>query len=416
MLPLLRRILTARAMAATVSVMTSALALHELPGAEYALASVAMAVASIAMPLLYQPFSKYVLISGDYEEVESAFWSFQPLIVLVVAVVVAAAPLVQHKIEFGLVIASGFFAMTQGWKEFCGELARARGKIAEMQLLYVFDALTTLVAVWLILLYYKYAWAFICASAVSSLFWSWRYLPKPQSVRWLSDRNEMASIYRYSYGLLGTNALNSIGLATARGAVLHASPPALSSSIQFVLDLLQKPMALLGSSAVTAVLPEIRKRSIMSVIPTLVAVMSAALLGFFMIVGLLSYLPINIFGKLDGLQPALLLACALFIWSNRYKSTVMDIPLTSSVTHVSKLLVGAVVSCLGLFAVASTSREVSFTLVAAATAILLGGWASLILAQSQRLISWRAHALMASVPLLAIAVVGSYVLLSGAGV
>jgi hypothetical protein len=280
-----------------------------------------------------------------------------------------------------------------------------------MQRLYVFDATTTLIATGAMLLMYRRAEIYIYASAASSMFWSTRYLPKPERRFRLPEVEKIARIYRYSYGLLGTNALNTVGLALARGAVLRSSAPVMSSAVQFILDIFQKPMALLGSSAITAVLPEIRRKTIDSLVSTLVGVMTAAFMLLIAVVGILAVTPEAIVGKVGSLNFQTLSGCAIFIWANRYKSTVMDIPLIASIGDVRNLLVGGVLSCAAMLAISKSQMGLENTLIATTSAIVLGGCASLVVAYRSKLLKGINAAIMAAIPLMAITLVAICALL-----
>lgn len=386
MVLLLRRILTARALAAGISLISSAIAVHLLPSEQYGLYAVLASYAAIASPVFFQPFSKYVLVSGDWMGVERAFYAFQPLVLSAVGLM-AAACWVYFRANGILVSAVVVFAISQGWKEFAGELARVRGAITEMQRLYVLDSMTTLGLTVLVLVFHPSAAMVLLAGGASSLAWSFRYLPKRQESPPSAIIVSVADVYRYSYGVVGTSAINSATISLARQGLLRSAPPHLVDGTQFLLDLLQKPMALIGSSAITAALPEVRKSGVRGVIPTIVKVITLTLIALALGALIVVSVPQSISAKVGSLSYAFALSAAVFIWSNRYKSVAMDLPLMSSGTHSRQMLLGALgaIACMGALQLLGVNASLFLSLAAAA--MFSGGVVSVLASRSEELIS-----------------------------
>lgn len=413
MFALLKRILSARALAALIGLLANVVAVSLLPGKEYALASVAIVITAVASPLFYQPFSKYVLISGQWKSVERAFWAVQPTVILLMLVAAGLWWAIARSVTPALAASAVVFALSQGLKEFSGELARTRGRIADMQRLYVLDAITTTIFSLAMLLMFRRAEVFLLCSAVSSIIWSWSLMPHESVFRARTSVAELRSIYRYSYGVVGTSSINAGSIAIARSAVLHASPPGTAGAIQFVLDILQKPMALIGSSVTTAALPEARVRPVDGMLRQLTGIMIAAFTCILALAWLVALLPSRIGHDSEILGIPLLIACSVFIWANRYKSSVMDMPLLASPAFSSRLVLGAAGSLVLMLAMTRIATDNATTLVGAAAALAAGGVISLLAARDCGVVRNANVLLVAIVPAfvislaLAIAMMGS---------
>lgn len=385
--------------------MTSLIGLHFLASYEYARASVTISIAAVALPLLYQPFSKYVLISGNSRQVEFLFWRVQPIFLTLMLVFASAWALTSEFGALGIVPCIVAFAASQGWKDFVGELARSRGDIRTMQRLYLNDAFTTAISTASVLTFVKTAEAFLLCSAASSLLWS-RLIGRATSDGEI-DRQSLglSEVYRYSIGVVGSGGLNSLTVATCRSAIASASPPALAGSIQFILDILQKTMALLGSAMISAALPETRRREVGDLLPILLWLMLAACLGLTGLAYLIAASPLG--GGRDSAQTPLAIAagCSLFIWSNRYRSTVMDLPLLAARTETGWLLAGAAVTWTLVTLFSSLHpAPVLTTLLALALMVQCAGFVSISFALRRRLVGRFEALLIVALPVLIISV------------
>lgn len=390
MLKIFSRILGARAVAAVLGLATASSCVALLPNAEYASASVAISYASVLSVVFYLPFSKYVLISGDSRSVESVFWIVQPWVAVILVVAVAAFHFTwAYKIHGSawLMLAAAVLVLSQGWKEFCGELLRVRSNIPAVQKLFVLDALCTLALSAVAVFVFRTAESMLLASAVSSMFWAIFYLPKRELPATGSTFRTLFEVYRYSVGVVGTNTLNTGLIAGARTFVLKSASPQASAGIQFLLDMLQKPMALVASSVNSTVIPILRSGSLNKVLWPLLGVMIASLVAL-AVLALLVGEASGLLGlwKNERLPLGVAMSCAFFIWSNRYKTSVLDLPLTVSNTHTNYLLIGGATSFFLVTVLASTHASPQTILTGCGIYILLGGVISCCIGWRARLV------------------------------
>lgn len=391
MLAFLKRILVARSIAAAIALLTSAAAVLLLPGTEYAIASVAITFSAIATTGLYLPFSKFVLVSRQPDEIESTFWLIQPL---VIGIVVAASLVGWGWFRTGtlaMFISAGVFAVSQGWKDFSGEVLRVRGNVGALSRLYVYDAATTLILILPVLYFIRRAEAFIAMSAASSMFWAWTFARGPR-VRADSSAGRILQIYRYSFGVVGSGTLNATTVALARTIVLKSTSPEISGAVQFVLDTLQKAMALFSSSLLSSAIPEVRKHGLDRHLRELVGLMAMA-----MAVLTIAAFPLLLLAGGEGgtaLAPewnflGLAAACALLIWTTRFKATVFDLPMFCAPGETRLLLVGSGVALLGMHFVAATEMSAAPALVSCSLVMVVAGAMSCSLSMVSRLCSPR---------------------------
>lgn len=390
MLKIFSRILGARAVAAVLGLATASSCVALLPNTEYASASVAISYASVLSVVFYLPFSKYVLISGDSRSVESVFWVVQPWVAAILIAAVAVFHLLfahQVRASAWLMLAAAILILSQGWKEFCGELLRVRSNISVVQKLFVLDAACTLALSALAVFVFRTAESMLMASALSSMFWALFYLPRREGPVSGSTLRTLFEVYRYSLGVVGTNTLNTGLIAGARTFVLRTASPQASAGIQFLLDMLQKPMALIASSVNSTVIPILRSGSIRKVIWPLLGVMVGSLVAL-VILALFVGEASGVLGlwRNEHLPLGVAMSCAFFIWSNRYKTSVLDLPLTVSNRHTTYLLIGGGASFSLVAGLAGTHGSPQAILTGCGIYILLGGVISCCIGWRVRLI------------------------------
>lgn len=206
-------------------------------------------------------------------------------------------------------------------------------------------------------------------------------MPRPLNFHFAPDWSGMWRVYRYSFGLVGANVMNSTGLALGRAAILHVSPVASAGATQFLLDILQKIVALLGSSLISIAVPEVKRSCAEQVVRWLMIVMFGVLFSLLCAMGALVAMPAEWKGELAGVSLATSYCCAFFIWANRYKSTVMDAALMSSEAGSAKLLSGGAVALLAIYALSKMGESVSVVLLSCGVAILIGGAVNVISAK-----------------------------------
>lgn len=404
MLDIARKIVTARALAAVFSLIANLVALRLLSSEEYGTGSVAIATAAVSLPIVYQPFSKYVLVSGQWAEIGGLFWRLQAPVSLVVLGAAACFSLSTNN-SLSLAVSAGVFAISQGWKEFCGEMARSMGDLRRMRDLYVYDALATAILTVAGLLIAPTAEMFLLSSALSSAFWS--IALTPYSKLGAAGRVRLAAVipvYRYSTGVSVTTFLNSSTLALGRTAIRHASPPELVGAIQFLLDVLQKVVALMASSTLSAVIPEARRRPVATLVPIAAGILGVSLLVMFGLALLVVSSPIPLSPGTSAVPAGTAMVCAVYAWANRYKGSVLDMPLLSSRDYAFLIVPGAV-STLGLVAVLSTLSlgAVGF-MQGAVMAMLVGGAVSGFIAHRVALVGRTAVIWMVLTPVVVLCV------------
>lgn len=390
MLQLLRKILVSRGIAAAIGLGTSAFAIAFLPPLEYAAASVGVSYAAIVTAALFFPFSKYILVSGEFERIEALFWSQQPFVMALVATAGVCSYFLKPTLSPLLLMSAAAFAISQGWKEFSGESSRVRKDLKSLHKLYVNDAISTALLTFSLVPLWGSAASFLLCSAASSAFWSWRVKPASTLKGGIRVRAaEIFDVYRYSYGVVGSSSLNAAAIATSRTAIMAASPPNLAGALQFMLDCLQKPMALLASSVTSAAVPEGRREQLTSVFRPLQKIFGVAFLLLLICAVAIQFLsPILTSGGASlTLETAAL--CALLIWSNRYKSAIMDLPLMCSPRYVPGLLVGSLISVALLGILATRNESSAHVLAGSSLALLTGGAVSIVIACWAKLVTLR---------------------------
>lgn len=398
MLDIARRIVSARAAAAVFSLAANLLALHLLSSEQYSLGSVAIASAAVALPILYQPFSKFVLVTGRWTEIGGLFWRLQPITSLLV-VAAAACFMIYGSISLSIAMSAAAFAISQGWKEFCGEVARSMGDLRRMRDLYVYDAITTAILSGVMLIVVPRAEVFLVCSASSSAFWSIFLTPFSRfDVVGKIGLSRIAPVYRYSAGISITTFLNSSALALGRAAIKRASPPELSGAIQFLLDVLQKVIALIASSTLSAVVPEARNRPVSSLVPTVVAILLASLGGLIVLsIGVIAS-PIPLSSDTSSIPVVVALSCVIYTWSVRYKGSVLDMPLVSSQRYAFLVVPGAAAALGIVVFLATLPMNVIEFMWAMAMAMLAGGAVSAVVSRLVGLVDGRALIWMLFLP------------------
>ena len=389
MLAVARRILLARAAAAVFSLASNLIALRMLPGDEYARGAVSIASAAIALPIFFQPFSKYVLVSGRWESVGGLFWRLQPAFSIVV-ILIGSGMAVASGLSLGLALCAAFFAVSQGWKEFCGEMSRSMGDISKMGRLYVGDSITTALFAALALYINPTAEMFLLSSSLSSVAWSLVLTPFPR-FEWKAKDifSTLVSVYRYSVGLSIATFLNSSTIAIGRLAIKQASPVDLAGAIQFLLDLLQKVIALMASSLLSAAIPEARRRKVSSLLPAMTAVLLVALAGLFCLSFAVVFVPVGLPTEMGALSSGTAALCALYAWTNRYKGSILDMPLVASETRSIAVIAGATLTFAGVSLLSTLHLGLQNFMLLASAAIILGGVMSAVIARGFGLIRWR---------------------------
>lgn len=405
MLDIFKKVLTARIVAALVGIATTVISAFVMNGGEYALASVCIATAAIASPIFYQPFSKYVLIGGDWQRIGGAFFLVQPAVVCVL-VVIGAGLVLSGVVDGWLAASAVLFAVSQGWKEFTAELARARSAIGDLHRLYVNDAITTLGFTCVALWFLPEAKMMLLAGGASSAIWAIRCLPK-RSARRDGDISLLYEIYRYSFGIVGASALNSFGLSALRVAINQVTSPATSGAFQYLLDMLQKPAALLGSTATSAALPEIA-RGRGAQVPQLIArILAVAWIALSVFAIALIMAPNWLPGmKKMEVAPGLALIAAAYIWMNRYKSSAMEITLVASDARGPFVILGGFVTVGGIAIVARYAKDLSFLIFWGLFSLFISGLVSLLFSKLFGLARRRELLEIAAWPALVILVMG----------
>lgn len=385
MIEFLKKILFARSVAAVLSLMTAVVALSLLPSREYASAAVGTATAAIAVAIFYFPFSKFVLISRDPALVEGLFWRSQPLFATFTLIFsLGWGAWVNWPLRFACSVA--LLAISQGWKEFAGEALRTRRRTKELTTLYVGDAVTTLTLTTLALYFFRFGEIWLIFSASSSIIWSLQ--GRASLVGAVENRTESISIlgvYRYSVGVVGSSSLNASVVAMARTAILANSPMATAGAIQFMLDFLQKPMALFASSTSSAAVPEARREGVDKLKVYLIPLMGAAFAGMAAVALLAEFIPLRTFAVVRALSLDVVFACVLLVWMNRFKSCTLELPIVCSESSTRMLLAGATVSLLLMWCVSRFSTGITSTIYWAVGALLVGGIINGLLAVQLRL-------------------------------
>lgn len=398
MLNVARKILIARAAAAVFSVATNLIALHYLSEEEYARGAVAIAGAAVALPVLYQPFSKYVLVTGKWVRIGGLFWRLQFLTsaaTLLVAIFISLL----FDLSIGLVLSASFFSISQGWKEFCGEMARSMGNIQRMGWLYINDALVTAALTLLFLIEQPKAELFILSSAISSFFWSLYFTPfgRIRSPR-TAIFGSLCAVYRYSYGVSAATFLNSSTLAVGRAAIKQFSPAELVGAIQFLLDILQKVVALLASSLLSAAIPEVRKGSVSALILPMVGVFLGALVGMIALSLFIAALPSGFLLGVDDFPWQLAVICGVYAWANRFKGSIFDMPLISDEKQSFFVIAGALTSFSLIVLLSRSGLSLIEFMIWSIFSLMLGGLVSAIIARRIGIIEYREIAYMLILP------------------
>src|SRR4249919_2714833 len=343
MMVFLRKMLVARGVAAAIGVMTSVAAIYLLPGAEYAAASLAVTFSTVGTILLYMPFSKYVLISRNPDEIESIFWRSQALAGVFMGLVSILAWGFVGKGSVALALAGGVFAISQGWKDFSGEVLRVRRQARNIAKLYIYDAATTFLLTIGAMYFFRRAEVLILCSAASSLFWSRRASTPGPPKKDSPSVGSIVDVYRYSFGVVGSSSLNAVTIGLGRTAILKASPMEYVGAIQFILDMLQKAMALFSSAVISSAIPEARQKGVDTLLNSMLKLMSVALaLLIFAAIAITIAYSRGMHGNASvELGFEISVGCALLVWANRYKSTLLDLPLLCAPQSVQYLLVGS---------------------------------------------------------------------------
>lgn len=390
------RIFAARAVAAAFSVAASWVGLRLLSSEEYATSSVAIASSAVLLPIFFQPFAKFVLVSGEWQRVGRVFWLLQPAFVALI--LGGSAAVAALGLSTGVAVSAAVLAISQGWKEFCGELARSMGDVKKMSKLYVLDAATTTVATAISLSIWPKAETLLLSSAVSSAFWSTRYTPfKSFQLKGPLRFSELVPIYRYSIGISVATFINSSMLTIGRAAIKSASSAELMGAIQFLLDILQKSVALIASSLLSAVIPEARRAPLATMVRPLLILMVIALAALAVLSFGMTLFPL-LDRSLANVSFPIAACCATYVWANRYKGVMLDMPLIASKQHSAYVIPGAVMGICSVLFLAQLKLEVVHFMLAGSTAILLSGSIGALLAKRLGLLDSRHTFMIAVIP------------------
>lgn len=373
MIEFLKTILVARGIAAAFAILTAVFAAAALPSQEYAIAALAIATAAIGVALFYFPFSKYVLISRNHHDIESLFWKMQIIVapvILLMAMIWVFATGQAASLGGGVAL----YAISQGWKEFTGEVLRVSRNSQKLTLLYLGDAITTLLFTIGALHIVATGTAWIVSSACSSLIWSLGARDRGQSKAGNSESfSKVISVYRYSIGVVGGSGLNAAAVAMMRSMIIRHSPTSIAGAIQFLLDFLQKPMALLASATVSAAVPEAKNHGVDSLKRHLLPLFGAAFAGLLIVSIVVQFIPMRAFANIRTLPWSTIFACVMVIWINRFKSSTLDLPLTCSESGTAFLLIGAASAVLVIWGASQLRVAADSAVHLAVLAFFIGG-------------------------------------------
>lgn len=373
---ILSRLLSARALAAVASLCSTLVAYKLLPKEEFVRSSLVLSAIGAVVPVVSQPFAKYALVALDLKGLEMAFYQLQPVIYLVFCALFFFLSFASFDASIGLILVAALFATTQGLKEFSAESSRVRGEITVAQRIYTRDSYFTLLLTILGLLWFPVAEIFILMSGISSLvvfagYVGRRIVSGPRAA-WTPAL--LVRAYRYAAGVVVTSFSTGSVMTVSRAAIAKGSTPELAAAVQLVLDLAQKPMAILASSVVSSLLPVLRRGAGRGAISIVSLVMTFALIAFCSVLLILSYL-VPEFWKIN-IQNGILPACVLFAWANRYRVAVLDLPLSSLVERSHYLMFGAFATLAVGWLLTGYLQSVMSLLIGATAAFLIGGGVS----------------------------------------
>lgn len=121
-------------------------------------------------------------------------------------------------------------------------------------------------------------------------------------------------------------------------------------------------------------------------------------------------MPIGVPSQVGGLPLGLAALCALYAWVNRYKGSILDMPLISSETKSFFVTAGAVIS-LGIVSLLSKLHlDVPNFMLWASAAVGFGGTTSAALAWRFGLIEWRDLFYVVTIPMVLLIFVKLWIL------
>lgn len=267
-------------------------------------------------------FSKYALICKDPKALAIKFlcynaWTFPALSL--------GALLLSDLYDFDrwLVLVVVVWACSQGIKDFLGQALRRTDRYSLFSRLYIFDSLFTLFLTICVGLSVNSIEAFVAVSALSSLVLSmffWRFPIRAAS----ESRLSVSSIVVYSAPLVLASSATGGFLAILRRMLNVVAGPEIGGILNFLYEVVQKPLSLISSSIVTAIVPDLARR------PAGIQIYSAALIYLstfsLMLIGplaLQSFWPSPILLPSD---PDVLYLVALVVFINKFKSGFVELP------------------------------------------------------------------------------------------
>jgi len=374
------RLVSARLLASLTSLLTISLGVSALPSDQYASFAIAVAYSAIVVTVVFLPFSKFVLLEGNAPGLTQRFLRLQAVLATVAAGLVVGAGSIQEERISGYVMLSGmviFLGTAQGMKDYSGELARSAGDLKSAQLIYLLDAIITLLLSCLALAAWTRYEPFLLASVASSLAVSVCFLRR---FKFTDSRRSapvtVMGVIERSTGLLVSGGIASFATAIGRSALVAVSPPQIAGFVQYLVDVMQRVAALWSSTLLSAALPFARRNGVRESIPAVRGVMLIALPILGGVVGVLLLIGERVTLKSVAgveLSGALATSLVVLVWAARYRSTVIEMPALVSERTKWAPISGATATLLLTLLALNFRLSLSWAAVALASCHVAGG-------------------------------------------
>lgn len=320
---IIARVLSVRSIAAVASLGTSALIFVLAGPSEFGRLAVALSAGGVLTLFFYQAFSKFALISTDPRALATVFLKEQRVIVLLLSILSVAAPYVLN-VDFITMLVVSFWAASQGTKDFLGQVLRRCNCYDAFSGLYVMDALLTLLLTAGIGLSSPTLIGFILASTLSSFVVVAVYWGRVGTDINNGAGQSLLSIVTYSAPIVAANSLAGVFLTVFRRMLNVAAGPEIGGTLNFIYELIQKPMSLISSSIVTAVVPILQSRSDPA---------DVRAVGYLYIASLFVLMSVPALAQISGLAvemfgPSVVSVCLLIlvVFLNKLKSGFVELP------------------------------------------------------------------------------------------
>lgn len=320
----IRNLVGVRIVAAAFSLLSYTVAYYFLGANSYSDYSLIIALSGVYSLVIFTPFSKYTLLANTYDNIESSVLGIAFLLLLVsfIAIIILG-----ERWTYAVL-----FASSQGLKEFFVEKFRVKQFYKNVFCIYLADAIITF-SLYLSLGFFNAShFTFVISSAISSYSVVLVLAYKSNLLRVESSLFVMCANYlkasRVSIYILASGLSVNALIYQCRNLLTISFGNEIGGHLNYVLDMIQRPISLISSSIITTLIPvrDAALKQKINVFSGLFLLICCA--GLFVLAKAISYLE-----QITGATKFFIAPNYAYFWvitlvfMNRLKSTMTEVPL-----------------------------------------------------------------------------------------